>query len=243
MPFSYHLLVDKDASPTRKTYLSLPALCVLVSVLAISIAGNLGFAYVWIRVSGPRNPLFPQLVYSPAQDVLSYKAVKFHSGFGGSDLPIYDQPPSDAVDAAWRALYEFAFSKIPRSQARLMANKTYPILGDEPKMYMLALDVFHQIHCLDEVRKAMYPDYYTQHTSEGINTPHMRHCLSSLRQQIMCSADVSPIVWQWNARVGAAKERADVLHTCRDFGKIQAWAEEHYAGEMQNMSIYIADDL
>jgi hypothetical protein len=84
-----------------------------------------------------------------------------------------------------------AYSKIPRNQAVRLANKTYPILGDNPATYMLALDVFHELHCLvsfsslncaqrpilpqDEIRKAMYPDYYP-HTSEGINTNHMHHC-------------------------------------------------------------------
>ncbi|KAJ7124761.1 hypothetical protein C8R43DRAFT_853212, partial [Mycena crocata] len=162
---------------------------------------------------------------APAQDVLEYKTVKFHSGFG-HDLPIYDQHPSDEVDKAWEGLYEFAYSKIPRNQAIYLANTTYPILqdisGDKPTTYMLALDVFHELHCLDEIRKAMYPDYYP-HSSEGINTSHMRHCLSSLRQSIMCTADISTIVWQWSEKSQAAKERSDILHTCRDFTKIQDW--------------------
>ncbi|KAF7340040.1 hypothetical protein MVEN_01922000 [Mycena venus] len=178
---------------------------------------------------------------APAQDVLEYKSVKFHSGFG-PDLPIYDQPPSEEVDKAWEGLYEFAYSKIPRNQAVRLTNKTYPILGDKPATYMLALDVFHELHCLDEIRKAMYPEHYP-HTTEGINTNHMRHCLSSLRQSIMCTADISTIVWQWSEKSKAAKERSDILHTCRDFGKIQEWGKKHFAGAMQDMTIFIPDDL
>ncbi|KAJ7071439.1 hypothetical protein C8F01DRAFT_1110512 [Mycena amicta] len=241
MKFSYLPLKDHDVAINKspsKVYVSYLVLCVL---LATSIALNLGALYFWLHSSGPNNPLFPQAVYSPAQSILSYTNVNFHSGFG-PDVPIYDHPPSDDVDEAWRGLYEFAYSKIPKSQARLLANKTYPILGDEPRTYMLALDVFHQLHCLDEIRKAMHPDYYP-HTTEGINTSHMRHCLSSLRQSIQCTADITPIVWQWSEKSHAAKERSDVLHTCRDFNRILAWGREHFAGEMQNMSVYIPDDL
>jgi hypothetical protein len=37
--------------------------------------------------------------------------------------------------------------KIPRSEAALLPNKTFPI-GNEPGHYVAALDVFHQLHCL-----------------------------------------------------------------------------------------------
>ena len=37
--------------------------------------------------------------------------------------------------------------KIPRSEAILLPNKTYPI-KDQPGYYIGILDVFHQLHCL-----------------------------------------------------------------------------------------------
>lgn len=152
-------------------------LLVLV-VSFISVALNLATLYVWLYSAGPFDPYpqtlycssirlsVPCIIHSrspaPAQDALEYKTIKFHSGFG-PDLPIYDQHPSDEVDKAWEGLYEcasaiatidfgpirsaVAYSKIPRSQAVRLVNKTYPILG-EPTTYMLALDVFHELHCL-----------------------------------------------------------------------------------------------
>ncbi|KAJ7293769.1 hypothetical protein C8J57DRAFT_37175 [Mycena rebaudengoi] len=242
MKFSYRPIGQTSSAvafPESKRYLSPRLSSLLLAVTAVSIALNILTFWFWIFHRGPSNPLFSQAVYSPAQDVLEYKAVKFHSGFG-SQLPIYDQAPSDEVDEAWQSLYEFAYSKIPRTQAIHLPNKTYPILGDEPATYMLALSVFHELHCLDELRKAMYPDYYTD-TTQG--TSHMLHCLSSLRQSIMCSADVSAIVWQWSEKSQAAKERSDIVHSCRDFNKIYDWSKQHFAGAMQNMSIYIPDDL
>jgi hypothetical protein len=37
--------------------------------------------------------------------------------------------------------------KIPKSEAALLPNKTYPI-KNEPGYYIIQLDVFHQLHCL-----------------------------------------------------------------------------------------------
>ncbi|KAJ6501619.1 hypothetical protein C8R47DRAFT_970065 [Mycena vitilis] len=249
MKFSYRPLGGESSASSPyssydgRRYVPLSSFLLLLAASAISFFLNLATLYIRFYSTGPSNPLFPQALYSPAQDVLAYKPVKFHSGFGpDSDLPVYDRLPSDEVDKAWEGLYEFAYSKIPRDQAIRLPNKTYPILGDEPTTYMLALDVFHELHCLDEIRKAMHPSYYP-HTTEGMNTNHMRHCLSSLRQSIMCTADISTIVWQWSEKSQAAKERSDVLHTCRDFSKIQDWGRQHFAGSMQDMTIFIPDDL
>ncbi|KAJ4485578.1 hypothetical protein J3R30DRAFT_1378097 [Lentinula aciculospora] len=209
----------------------------LFPCLLASITLNLGLVTsLWLRSKAATS----QALYSPAQNAIDYKTVKFHSGFG-ADLPIYDRPPSPEVDAAWDGLYEFALNKVPRNEAVLLPNRTYPILGEEDH-YMIALDVFHQLHCLNEMRKAMYPEYYPI-TGEGIHTPHMQHCLSSLRQSITCSVDITPIVWQWSNQSQAAKERSDVIHTCRDFEKIKYWAQNHFVPRQQNMTIFIDDDL
>ncbi|KIK70428.1 hypothetical protein GYMLUDRAFT_32436 [Collybiopsis luxurians FD-317 M1] len=212
----------------------------LSCLLLVSLTLNAIFvASVWTQSKSNDEDAAVQSLYSPAQDAVEYETVKFHSGFG-PDLPIYDRAPSPEVDAAWDGLYEFALTKVPRDQALLMANRTWPILGEEDH-YMVALDVFHQLHCLNEMRKAMHPEYYAV-TGEGIHTPHMQHCISSLRQSITCSSDITPIVWQWSERSKAAKERSDVVHTCRNFDRIKDWARNHFVPRQQNMSIYIEDD-
>ncbi|KAK7028988.1 hypothetical protein VNI00_014698 [Paramarasmius palmivorus] len=215
----------------------------LLLVLIVSLLMNGVSAIAWlvsradIYTGHPRTSL---ALYSPAQEAVEYTIVKFHSAFG-SDIPIYDREPSKEVDAAWLSLYEYAYNQVPRDQAALIPNKTYPVL-DSDGQYMIALDVFHQLHCLNEMRKAMYPEYYPV-TPEGIHTPHMRHCISSLRQSLMCSADITPIVWQWSERSKAAKERSDVIHTCRNFDRIRDWARDHFLDHQQDMSIFIDDDL
>ncbi|KAF9269955.1 hypothetical protein L218DRAFT_4111 [Marasmius fiardii PR-910] len=216
--------------------------CVLRVLIFCSVFLNVFLCAQWLSRGKPGIPLTStaRKLYSPAEDAVEYVILKFHSAFG-TDIPIYDQEPSEEVDAAWQDLYEYAYNKIPREQAALIPNRTYPVLGQEDH-YMIALDVFHQLHCLNEMRKAMYPEYYPL-TPEGIHTPHMRHCISSLRQSLMCSADVTPIVWQWSERSKAAKERNDVVHTCRNFDKIKEWAHQHLLDHQQDMSVYIEDDL
>lgn len=82
----------------------------------------------------------------------------------GHHKPIYQQPPSKEVDQAWLDMYNgkgsisyicsqlmlfvaHGLSQIPKSQARLLPNKTLPIPAD-PDNYAVGLAVFHQLHCL-----------------------------------------------------------------------------------------------
>ncbi|KAH7881227.1 uncharacterized protein C8R40DRAFT_1164633 [Lentinula edodes] len=227
---------EENIISNSHSHFSFRSLIIPCLLLALAASDLVLFTVLCLKTETPAS----QVLYSPAQDAIEYKTVKFHSGFG-ADLPIYDRPPSPEVDAAWASLYEFALNKVPRNEAILMTNQTYPILGEEG-YYMIALDVFHQLHCLNEMRKAMYPEYYPI-TGEGIHTPHMQHCISSLRQSITCSADITPIVWQWSNKSKAAKERSDVVHTCRDFQKITDWAQDHFVPRQQNMSIFIDDEL
>ncbi|KAK4493601.1 hypothetical protein PRZ48_015268 [Zasmidium cellare] len=69
------------------------------------------------------------------------------------------------------------------------------------------------------------------------NVKHLNHCLTALRQAIMCHSDVSVLVWQWFDPVEEnAPDPFDELtpynvpytnvpHTCRNFDKISDWAK------------------
>lgn len=89
---------------------------------------------------------------------------KFQAGFGNR-TSIYQQPPSPEVDDAWNDLYngdsahqkmvpsivdvdsDFGISRIPKAQAALLPNKTYPYARDEG-YYIASISVFHHLHCL-----------------------------------------------------------------------------------------------
>ncbi|KAI0080783.1 hypothetical protein K474DRAFT_1636716 [Panus rudis PR-1116 ss-1] len=188
----------------------------------------------------------PQALFSPAQEALEYEVRVFSM----SNNTIYQGEPSKEVDEAWDGLYnEFGNSMIPKSLARLLPNRTVPIPGDE-EHYILVLSVFHQLHCLNLMRKIFFREHYTDpetgyvagYSPERL-TGHYMHCIDTLRQAVMCASDISPIVWQWNERVGKATPAMNVAHSCRSFDKIVEWAKEHQRTESFDPSIHIEDDI
>jgi hypothetical protein len=131
-------------------------------------------------------------------------------------------------------------SKISAEEAQKLSTPTLAIPGTTD--YLVQLDVFHELHCLNDLRKAFYPDVHggieaTRWPNGTINYDHeayqhWEHCLDSLRQTIMCHADVAPIPFHVNVPANfGIFPRLATTHTCKNFTKIQEWAWEHQAGE------------
>ncbi|KAE9403035.1 hypothetical protein BT96DRAFT_512280 [Gymnopus androsaceus JB14] len=158
----------------------------------------------------------------------------------------YQGYPSPEVDAAWAALYPYVEAAIPKSEAAKMANKTSPIPGDESNYFVIP-EVFHTLHCLDTLRKALHPDYYNLTTADPpkllFQPGHMDHCIDVIRQSLICSADVTPLVKIWDEERNRTLGRTDVVHECRDFSKIQQWAEAHHMQGSFDASVYLENDL
>ena len=96
---------------------------------------------------------------------------------------------------------------------------------------IVGLDVFHQLHCLDSLRKNLRPDYYVgkANTSKvkdvAVGIEHLDHCVESLRQSLVCNADISPVRWEWIEKKGWSTTTTD--HICRDWDRVTEWAAAH----------------
>ncbi|KAJ8091063.1 hypothetical protein PM082_024673 [Marasmius tenuissimus] len=171
-----------------------------------------------------------RLLYSPVNHLIEHEVVTFHSGING-DTTKYMGPPSPEVDAAWDELYGFGMSKISKHEADQLPLRTVRISGDRDR-YAVQLDVFHQLHCLNMIRKALYPDYYHGLYPPGHNNTHeddmnhVAHCVEHIRQGITCASDVSLIVWEWVPEKNTTMGRSGTPHTCRKFDKIAEWAKQ-----------------
>lgn len=235
----------RSSSPPPRSSRTDLAYRIIIIVQSLAIV-----ALIWTLISrNGRKDVYPQILYSPAQDVLEYQPKRFAFGVG-TDTTIYQGEPSEELDKAWAALYDdFGLSRIPKWQARLLPNKTLPIPGDEEN-YAVSLSVFHQLHCLNTIRKGLWPEHYTDPVAGTIAgvahadwPEHLSHCIDGIRQSLMCSADVSLIVWQWAEAAHQASPRMDVVHSCRNFDKIADWAKERTWDRDFDLKVHVEDDI
>ncbi|KAJ7445863.1 hypothetical protein FB451DRAFT_1104168 [Mycena latifolia] len=230
MSNSYVLLDGGPEKTLQNPPRRLRVFCIFSTLL------NLAFL-LFIFHHDRRHPNAPQ-IYSPAQHVVRHKIVKFSRGVA-NDIPIYERRPSAEVDEAWNALYSVAQTTMSRTEAIQLPNRTWPLLR-KPERYIFSLDVFHQLHCLDILRQQLHPGHNYSHVPRS----HIRHCIGAIRQALMCSADISTVVWQWSEELQMAEQRDDIVHVCRDFDHIRDWAGERTFEDVESdFSVYVDDDL
>ncbi|KAG1740989.1 hypothetical protein EDB19DRAFT_1908303 [Suillus lakei] len=151
-------------------------------------------------------PLMDDVVLeSPVNEAIeSIGIVKFNGSFGATS--IYSGSPSPEIDSAWERI-----SLNPRpirmtlEQLLRTGEKPSPSMVRYPDEYgggyMATIEVIHQLHCVDLLRRASWGDHSYHH--ENIHQspeefrPHLDHCIEILRQVTMCKGDVTMITNDW----------------------------------------------
>ncbi|KAJ5186109.1 hypothetical protein N7491_006020 [Penicillium cf. griseofulvum] len=142
------------------------------------------------------------------------------------ETPRYTGEPSEELDARWHALIQPDGVDLRGEDADSVQGKTFEKPGG---WSIVSIDVFHQLHCLNMLRQAIRPDYYTKHDPEPAYTTHIHHCIDHLRQALMCHVDVTPIPVLWAEKEDRPLNDFQVEHTCRNFWKVKDWAIERDA--------------
>ena len=105
-------------------------------------------------------------------------------------------------------------------------------------------DVYHELHCVDYIRKYVHSDYYTlpnvigashiDHVGKYIQSygswqwelTSADHCIDMLRQLVMCKADISVMTFSWHPHVPGPWPKFELNHECRNWDNINMWARE-----------------
>ncbi|KAK0466162.1 uncharacterized protein EV420DRAFT_1510270 [Desarmillaria tabescens] len=111
--------------------------------------------------------------------------------------------PEDGEEWATTATYGFGYLRLGQEQRRF------------------ALSMWHQLHCLRLMRMALDGDH-----DEGVRG-HMQHCLTYLRQMILCNPDLTlepADVLTRNYEI----RRKGATYVCKDWSKVYNAMEENY---------------
>jgi hypothetical protein len=102
--------------------------------------------------------------------------------------------------------------------------------ADENGRAFYAVSMYHQLHCLNGFRRltvAAKNGTMTQH-----NVDHAVHCLSYLRQLLLCQADTALEPARLATTVTGGKTQAvygeGTTHQCRDWTQVRGFVENNY---------------
>lgn len=97
------------------------------------------------------------------------------------------------------------------------------------------VEVFHHLHCLNVIRQYIQRDEYPagvvpwlfKLNSKKVARDHVTHCIATLREALMCNADITPYLWFKGENGGVAKEDFGASHKCKNWDSIVAGVKEH----------------
>ncbi|KAF9560661.1 hypothetical protein CPC08DRAFT_707948 [Agrocybe pediades] len=204
------------------------------------IALSLVLFCLWVRARNKVTVCDPMTrIYSPANVAIEYnkELTKFNGTF---DRPSeYGGEPSEEIDAKWRRI-SVALKPTRLSREDIVAlgkNPDSPSLvrfaEEDGGAYMATIEMNHQLHCLDVLRKYTYHGHYETfdpiftYPTPDIFRKHLDHCVDIIRQNLMCSADVGMITYEWVKGVSVPYPDFNTQHQCRNFEKILKWGMDN----------------
>lgn len=106
-------------------------------------------------------------------------------------------------------------------------------LSDGTNRVIFSLSVFHNLHCLNYIRKFIfrngnYKDMFPESDLEN-QLNHVGHCVDMIRQSLICEGDIAISTYDWKMDHLLPWPNFRVAHECVDWDSIMAWAKEHAA--------------
>ncbi|RKU41769.1 hypothetical protein DL546_003356 [Coniochaeta pulveracea] len=177
--------------------------------------------------------------YSPAASAVRYETQKFnltpimkteYVGYGPD------------VDAAWDVIANDIGDIMITEEERVKLGFSpkslkiqHPVTGQWG--YRAGVEVFHQLHCLNLLRQAIYKDYYSKEEVGGDVAEadgqedlsgHVDHCIETLRLNLMCQSDIGVFTFHDFPELADDGIEGDwpdfeTQHVCRNFEAIRKW--------------------
>ncbi|KAI0530022.1 hypothetical protein GGR58DRAFT_525482 [Xylaria digitata] len=205
------------------------------------------------RFRGPDELACTRLLnpYSPAIEdgVVEYYDTDFENEFAHKTK--FRGPPTPEIEAAWNQIWNLGGVEVPLdgpAQLGKPSENLVHINSDETRGYSGMLEVFHQLHCLNLIRQYTWKDYYKDNLREWLNEGdhhqfvdlnvsshasvgdrmHVDHCIETLRLQLMCNADLTPMLVLKDESIAlGSKADFNVHHKCRRWDRLVAWQRTH----------------
>ncbi|KAE8354940.1 hypothetical protein BDV28DRAFT_146644 [Aspergillus coremiiformis] len=243
----------------RASLISISRLWIYLTVANLAILG----ITVYVSFQSPCRPfrgknatLRPISWWSPVLDAIEIPT--FTTTINGTLFPkpeisIAREEPSAANDAAWHE-YEKVLTHVVSREEIVKLGKDpdrvarfhddYWGFGDDA--YMVQLDVMHQIHCLNLLRKAAFADYPGYNPEMDPHDKmwwiHLGHCSDILLQNIQCNANTEVLTLAWVEDYSRPWPDFSVNRQCRDFNTLVKWQHENAVDDDKFDNMPIPED-
>ncbi|KAL3417367.1 hypothetical protein PVAG01_11367 [Phlyctema vagabunda] len=151
------------------------------------------------------------------------------SAFHSASMPNngYEGAPTAEIDAAWEKLFDVGTYVLTEAENSQLPDPTIPYHKD-PTKYPVVIAMYHQIHCLDRIRRVAWGNNNPMNETAITARKHTDHCIDYLRQVLICYGDTTPIPLYIREYIDGEPQYDSnwmVHHTCRNYDKIREWQQ------------------
>jgi len=213
----------------------------IVSVI-LNILLSLGFlftnrTFLLPFTQDPNELLRKTSSYSPLFDKITIPTNEHM--VNGSFMDEFDPPnpyrllPGPEADEAWDRISESGWFFISSDEVEGLGKDPKKVVkapvewGYGEDAHLAALDLNHQIHCLNMLRKASFPDHYELPRVSNYQAQHKMHCVDMLRDRIMCTGDAELVTYQWMETQTAPYPDFSIQKKCRDSETLIKWRQDN----------------
>ncbi|KAF2193117.1 hypothetical protein K469DRAFT_619703 [Zopfia rhizophila CBS 207.26] len=135
----------------------------------------------------------------------------------------YIHPNHTVSDALWESLSSSPIMVALNAEyARAHNLKTSISFPWDQSKGLYHIKAFHHIHCLKNIRRAYLDALASDPSSKPLISPeHIAHCLDTIRQDIMCHADDTPMpTINERHKIGDGQARK-----CKDWDALVRWTQ------------------
>jgi hypothetical protein len=174
-----------------------------------------------------RFPSLDGVSWSPVREFVRYELNTDHA-VDHKKFSIYNGKPTQEQTEAWEELVRPAFFAASREELSRAGESLENIAELEDGGYLATIAVYHELHCLRNLRFYLFRDvYYPNMTAaeEEWEVEHLDHCLEALRQSIMCNGNTEVISFAWDD-LSSFKPftKSQGTAVCVEWKSIEDWA-------------------
>ncbi|KAI1283961.1 hypothetical protein F5Y07DRAFT_348204 [Xylaria sp. FL0933] len=222
------LLGYKLAAVTAKDKTKVSTAILRAYILLLHVVLVVLVLWRWEFVPQTSNPcLFEKVSWSPIKDFIEYELRELQPD-PNNKVEFFGGPPTEQQDDAWDHLINAAFFNASLDEF-LKAGESLDDLAElKDGGFLASLGVYHELHCLRQIRLYVYKEVYYPKISSKNNyhlQDHVDHCLESLRQTIMCYGNTAITSFHWTTPDLLGPEpRSNARSVCAKWETIESWA-------------------
>lgn len=199
-----------------------------VYLVALHIA-LLGLLYILVT-SGPGDgisELLEKRSWSPVQQFVEYEIGRRHA-LNHDEYSEYSGPPTPEQNRAWDKLIRPVYFKATREELERAGESMENKVELEDGGYLANIGVYHELHCLRQLRFYLYRDMYYANITEAQENylhSHLDHCIETLRLTIMCHGNTGVYSFAWDDPTAhKPATQSNSRSVCVKWSSIETWS-------------------